>query len=145
MFNKINVVIIFFILIISSTFYSCKNETSTKPKVEVKNTESDSNDDESDSTLTPEEAFSSALVQDIIGENEDVDLQIYLEEQIYPTASKSAKVTLDRVSGSLYLLSFDENGIMKNYILQKFYNPVKDEFIFEKTEVQTNAMKQFLK
>ncbi|MCY7360820.1 MAG: hypothetical protein LH629_01945 [Ignavibacteria bacterium] len=144
MFNKINIVAIFFILIISFTFYSCKNETSTKPKVEVKNTESNSDEEDGDSTLTPEEVFSSALIQDIIGEDENVDLQIYLEEQIYPTASKSAKVTLDRVSGSLYLLSYDENGVMNNYILQKFYNPVKDEFIFEKTEVQTNAVKQFL-
>jgi len=145
MFNKINIVAIFFILIISFTFYSCKNETSTKPKVEVKNTESNSDEEDGDSTLTPEEVFSSALIQDIIGEDENVDLQIYLEEQIYTTASKSAKITLDRVSGSLYLLSYDENGVMNNYILQKFYNPVKDEFIFEKTEVQTNAVKQFLK
>ncbi|HMS33497.1 MAG TPA: hypothetical protein PKC91_05355, partial [Ignavibacteria bacterium] len=92
-----------------------------------------------------EESFSSALVEDIMGENEDVDLQYYLEEQIYPLISKSDKVTIDRISSSLYLLSYNENGAMKNFLLQKFYNPVKDEIVFEKSETQINTLKQFVK
>ena len=94
--------------------------------------------------MTKEEIFSSTLVQDIAGD-ENEDLEMYLEEVIYPMVSKSNKVTLEKISGSLYLLSYDDNGTMKNLILQEYYSPSKDEMVFDKTETQTNAVKQFVK
>lgn len=127
-------------------FFSCNNENPTKQKSNTSKTENqDENENDSDTLLTSEELFSSALVQDVLGEDDDVDLQFYIEEQIYPIVSKSNKVTLDRVSSSLYLLSYDEGGTVKNILIQKFYNPEKDEFVFEKSETQTNATKQFVK
>ena len=133
-------------LIICSAFISCNKET----KTDQSSSKSDKGtneitESETDSVMTPEEIFSSSLVQDIMGEDEDIDLQIYLEEQIYPSVSKSNKITLDKISSSLYLLSYDDSGVMKSYILQKFYNPLKDEFVFDKTETQSNAIKQFVK
>lgn len=135
-----------FLFLISSAFYSCNKETGTNKNLPESRTQTDEvTASETDSVMTPEEIFSSSLVQDIMGEEEDIDLQIYLEEQIYPLVSKSDKITLDKISSSLYLVSYRENGIMRNFILQKFYNPVKDEFLFEKTDTQLNAVKQFLK
>lgn len=133
-------------LIICSVFISCNKET----KTDQSSSKSDKGtneitESETDSVMTPEEIFSSSLVQDIIGDDEDIELQIYLEEQIYPLVSKSNKITIDKISSSLYLLSYDESGVMKNFILQKFYNPLKDEFAFDKTETQLNAFKQFVK
>lgn len=135
-----------FLFLISSAFYSCNKETGTnKNSTESRKQTDEVTETETDSVMTPEEIFSSSLVQDIMGEEEDIDLQIYLEEQIYPLVSKSDKITLDKISSSLYLVSYRENGIMRNFILQKFYNPLKDEFLFEKTDTQLNAVKQFLK
>ncbi|MBK8380696.1 MAG: hypothetical protein IPL16_02150 [Ignavibacteria bacterium] len=134
------------VLIICSVFISCDKET----KTDQSSSKSDKgtneiSESETDSIMTPEEIFSSSLVQDIIGDDEDIELQIYLEEQIYPLVSKSNKTTIDKISSSLYLLSYEESGIIKNFILQKFYNPVKDEFVFDKTETQINSFKQFVK
>ncbi|MBK7447241.1 MAG: hypothetical protein IPJ45_14745 [Ignavibacteria bacterium] len=134
------------VLIICSVFISCDKET----KTDQSSSKSDKGtneitESETDSVMTQEEIFSSSLVQDIIGDDEDIELQIYLEEQIYPIVSKSNKITIDKVSSSLYLLSYEESGVMKSFILQKFYNPVKDEFVFDKTETQLNAFKQFVK
>jgi len=125
---------------------SCGKDDNVKETSEKeKNQTQEENSDESDSTMTVEEAFSTALVQDIIGNQEDPELQIYLEEQIYPIASKSDKVTIDKISSSLYLLSYNDNGAMKNILIQKFYNPVEDEFIFESRDTDANSLKQFVR
>jgi PBP1b-binding outer membrane lipoprotein LpoB len=125
---------------------SCGKDDNVKETSEKeKNQTQEENSDESDSTMTVEEAFSTALVQDIIGNQEDPELQIYLEEQIYPIASKSDKVTIDKISSSLYLLSYNDNGAMKNILIQKFYNPVEDEFIFESRDTDANSLRQFVR
>ncbi|MEO8210965.1 MAG: hypothetical protein ABI840_10415 [bacterium] len=130
----------------SIILFSCNKENPPKEKTESQNNElPQNNDDDSDTAMTAEETFSSALVQGILDEEDDVDLQFYLEEQVYPIVSKSNKVALDKISSSLYLLSYEDNGIVKNILIQKFYNPVKDEFVFEKSETQTNAATQFVK
>ncbi len=139
---------VLFIIIISMILYSCNKEDSTKENVTTRENDVRLDDEDSDTTMTAEETFSSALVQNIMGEEGDDDLQFYLEEQIFPIASKSGKISLERVSSSVYLLSYDENGIMKNLLIRKFYNPVKDEFVFEKSETQSDTKsdtKQFVK
>lgn len=132
-------------VLISVVLFSCNKENSSRQRNEPPKTENQEEDNDSNSAMTSEESFRSALVEDIMGENDDVDLQYYLEEQIYPLISKSDKVTIDRISSSLYLLSYNESGVMKNFLLQKFYNPVKDEIVFEKNETQLNTVKQFVK
>ena len=146
MYLKMMISKLVIVLIICSVFISCDKET----KTDQSSSKSDKGtneitESETDSVMTPEEIFSSSLVQDIIGDDEDIELQIYLEEQIYPLVLKSNKITIDKISSSLYLLSYEESGIIKNFILQKFYNPVKDEFVFDKTETQINSFKQFVK
>ncbi len=134
-----------YIVFIALILFSCNKENSTRQRTESPRTDTQNEESDSDTAMTAEESFSGALVEDIMGENEDVDLQYYLEEQIYPLITKSDKVTIDRISSSLYLLSYNENGVMKNFLLQKFYNPVKDEIVFEKSETQLNSVKQFVK
>lgn len=129
----------------SLTLYSCKKDDTGKEKTDSKKNDQEESQSDSDSTLTAEELFSSSLVEDIMGTGEDIDLEIYLEEEIFPLVSKSSKVTIDRISSSLYLLNYDDNGAMKNLLIRKFYNPAKDEFVFEKSEIQTDAVKQFVR
>ncbi|HMS65760.1 MAG TPA: hypothetical protein PKD83_10975 [Ignavibacteria bacterium] len=139
--HKFILIFIFSILLIS-----CNKNTENKQNAQNQNNaqEESGNENETDSVMTDEEEFSSSLVQDILGE-EDVNLQIYLEEEIFPVVSKSKKVTLDRISSSIYLLGFDDNGTSRNFMIQKLYNPETGDFIFEKTEIPTSAQKQFVK
>lgn len=105
----------------------------------------DQNESSEDTTLTPDVIFSNAMIQDILSEEEDVDLQVYLEEDIYPMLSVAGKVTLDKVSSSLYLLSYREGGTVKNFLIKKYFDPQNNEIKFEKTETQLSPENQFLK
>ncbi|MFZ1319924.1 MAG: hypothetical protein WAT71_00060 [Ignavibacteria bacterium] len=98
-----------------------------------------------DTTMTPDEIFSTSLIQDIIGVEEDIDLQVYLEEEIYPMLSTAGKVSIDKISSSLYLLSYQESGAGKNFILKKYFDPQNNEIKFEKTETQLTPEDMFLK
>jgi hypothetical protein len=132
-------------VLLAVIFISCSKDD--KQKTETKQNQTSTQNtavDDADTNMTKEEVFSSTLVQDIAGD-ENEDLQIYLEEVIYPMVSKSNKVTLEKISGSLYLLSYDDNGTMKNLLIQEYYSPGKDEMVFDKIETQTNAVKQFVK
>jgi hypothetical protein len=102
-------------------------------------------EDDDTISLSAEEIFSTTLVEDILEAGEDEDLKLYLEEEIYPLVSNSKKVTLDRVSASLYLLMYEDNGVVKKFIIQKFYNPGNFEVFFLKRETETSAIEQFLK
>ena len=119
-------------------FISCGKEKVQEPKPENKTQEQKT--DEDTATLSPQEAFSSALVNDIL-DVDDEDLQIYLEEEFYPQLSKLDKVTIEKISTSVYILTYFENDKEKNYLIQKWYNPVTDEIIFDKKEVQSNTRK----
>lgn len=132
-----------FLGLIVITFISCSKDD-VKKKVEKKVETEVANDDEDTTAMTPKEIFSDALTSNILNDN-DEDLQVYLEETIYPLVSNSKKVTIDKISSSLYLLQYEEGGNQKNILLQKFYNPSNDEFFFEKRDVQNDAIKQFLK
>jgi len=132
-------------VLLAVLFISCSKDD--KQKTEIKQNQTSTQNtavDDADTNMTKEEVFSSTLVQDIAGD-ENEDLQIYLEEVIYPMVSKSGKVTLEKISGSLYLLSYDDNGTMKNLLIQEYYSLGKDEMVFDKIETQTNAVKQFVK
>lgn len=132
----------FLLILIIVSFISCSKDD-IKRKIE-KTTNTEVTEDETDTTaLTPEEAFSSAMVG--ILNTDDEDLQNYLEDEIYPIVKNSNKITIDKISSSLFLLQYVENGNQKNILIQKFYDLDKDEFFFEKREVQSDAVKQFLK
>ena len=126
------------LLLIALFLFSCRKDGTENEDV--------TDEQESDTiVLSPEEIFSLTLVEDILQTGSDEDLKIYLEEEIYPLVSNSNKVTLDRVSASLYILTFDDNGVDKNFIIQKFYSPVNFEVFFEKRETETDAINQYLK
>lgn len=95
-----------------------------------------SKDDLTDTlTLAPQEVFSLTLTEDILRED-DEDLRMYLEEEIYPVVSKSDKVTIDRISSSEYLINYSQDGLYKGLLIKKFYNPVEDIIVFTKSEAE---------
>lgn len=109
----------------------------------IENDSEDESSSDSDTILTPAERFSLSLTQEILDE-EDEDLQKYLEEEFFTLASNSPKVTIDKVSSSLYIFSFQSDTVMKNFLLQKFYVPVNEEFVFEKSEIDFDAVEKLV-
>jgi|WetSurMetagenome_2_1015567.scaffolds.fasta_scaffold285853_2 hypothetical protein len=136
---------LFFILIIFSVFLFGCNKTKDTGKNTAENTEQQTDNDVDTTDMTPAEAFASALVQDILNVENELELEDFLIDNIYPKLSGSQKVTIDRISSSLFLLKYYEGTTEKNILIQKFYNPKEDEIYFESTETSTNNLKQFLK
>lgn len=134
----------FLFALIFITFISCSRDEVKKRLNKVETEMRNDEEDEDTTALTPPEALSQALVANILNDD-DEDLQSYIEDEIYPLVSKSNKITIDKISSSLYLLQYDDKGSQKNILIQKFYNPEKDEFFFDKREVQYDAVKQFVK
>jgi hypothetical protein len=117
-------------------------------KGEEKNTNESTSKTEAqdqDTSLTPEEIFSATLVQGIVGEEDDPDLEAFLEEDLYGELKNSKAVTMDRISSSMYVIEYENLGQMKSYLIRKYYNPQKDEYYFEKTAYDLDVKKQFLK
>lgn len=140
----LNIIKYILIGIIFISFISCgKNDVVKNIEKKVEKEYAEDNDGDT-SALTPQEELSNALVNNIL-DIYDEDLQIYIEDEIYPIVSKSNKITIDKVSSSLFLLQYEESGNIKNILIQKFYSPVKGDFFFEKREIQNDAVKQFLK
>jgi hypothetical protein len=102
-------------------------------------------DDEDTTSLSPAESFASGLCQDILNDDSEVELESYLIDVIYPKVSSSTKVTLDKVSSSIYLLTYFDGSTEKRFLIQKYYNPQKDEIFFESSETSLSSNKQFLK
>ncbi len=128
------------LILISVFFISCGDKTN-----DTDNRNNSSNNETDDTTsLSPQEAFSYVLVNQILN-SDDEDLELFLENEIFPVVSKSEKVTIDEISSSLFILTYFEGDVEKNLLIQKFYNPVKDEVTFVKSETSITPKKQFLK
>lgn len=128
------------LILISVFFISCGDKTN-----DTDNRNNSSNNETDDTTsLSPQEAFSYVLVNQILN-SDDEDLELFLENEIFPVVSKSEKVTIDEISSSLFILTYFEGDLEKNLLIQKFYNPVKDEVTFVKSETSLTPKKQFLK
>lgn len=123
------------VFLLLAFFISCGDNDDS----DISNNDSnEKNESMSDTNLSPAENFSASLVQNIL-EEDDEDLQVYLEKEFFPLASNSPKVTIDKISSSIYILSFQSDTVMKNFLIQKFYLPARDEFVFEKSEIDFDA------
>jgi hypothetical protein len=131
--------IIFFLGILA---YSCGKNDNLKDKTDVKDRENIELNDTAQ--MTPAESFSNAMCESILEGKYDEDLQIFLEEEIYPVVSKSDDVTIDRLSASIYLLSYKDGNEIKNILFQKHYNPQSDEIYFTKEGVTFDAKKYYI-
>jgi len=123
---------------------SCRNEEKSKSPVQNKEPVSQDINDIDTAKLTPQEAFSTALSKDILNED-DEDLQIFLEEDIYPIVSSLNRVTIDKISNSIYILSYGDKNAEKYFLIHKFYNPLSDEIYYEKEELKSDAAKRILR
>lgn len=126
--------LIFFLLV--PLFISCSDKQQAgNPEGQV------SEQDEGDMPLTKEEIFSASLVQGIMGEEDDPDLEQYIEQSLFAELSGSKAVTMDRLSSSMYLVEYEQGGQMKRFIIRKYYFPAGDEYKFERLPFEGDFMK----
>lgn len=142
-------VLLFYTLLVTSVIILVSGCGKEKSSIQVNNQKQQEQqvgiDDEDTTSLTPAESFASGLCQDILNDDSEVDLETYLIDVIYPKVSGSTKVTLDRVSSSIFLLTYFEGGSEKHLLIQKYFNPQKSEIFFESSETSLSPSKQFLK
>jgi PBP1b-binding outer membrane lipoprotein LpoB len=132
------------ILFTALFFSACGNN---EPAHDNDNSETENVDEEDGDTtsLSDAELFSMVLTNDILQGTEETDLQAYLEEEIYPMVEKATKVTLDRLTASVYILTYELNGSKSSLLLQKFYDPVNQQIVFEKTETGYGLKSQYVR
>ncbi len=130
-------------LILSVIVMGCGKEKEIKEKNEkVLQQEMEESDTAS---LTPAESFGAVLTQSILNDESEVELESFLSETVYPKISSASKVTIDKISSSLYLLKYYEGTSEKYLLIQKYYNPKEDSITFDITETGLTTSKQFLK
>lgn len=130
-------------LILSVIVMGCGKEKEIKEKNEkVLQQEMEESDIAS---LTPAESFGAVLTQSILNDESEVELESFLSETVYPKISSASKVTIDKISSSLYLLKYYEGTSEKYLLIQKYYNPKEDSITFDITETGLTTSKQFLK
>lgn len=130
-------------LILSVIVMGCGKEKEIKEKNEkVLQQEMEESDTAS---LTPAESFGAVLTQSILNDESEVELESFLSEIVYPKISSASKVTIDKISSSLYLLKYYEGTSEKYLLIQKYYNPKEDSITFDITETGLTTSKQFLK
>ena len=130
-------------LILSVIVMGCGKEKEIKEKNEkVLQQEMEESDTAS---LTPAESFGAVLTQSILNDESEVELESFLSETVYPKISSASKVTIDKISSSLYLLKYYEGTSEKYFLIQKYYNPKEDSITFDITETGLTTSKQFLK
>ena len=130
-------------LILSVIVMGCGKEKEIKEKDEkVLQQEMEESDTAS---LTPAESFGAVLTQSILNDESEVELESFLSETVYPKISSASKVTIDKISSSLYLLKYYEGTSEKYLLIQKYYNPKEDSITFDITETGLTTSKQFLK
>lgn len=130
-------------LIFSVIVIGCGTEKEIKEQNEkVLQQEMEDNDTAS---LTPAESFGAVLAQSILNDESEVELESFLSESVYPKVSSASKVTIDKISSSLYLIKYYEGTAEKYLLIQKYYNPKEDSITFDITETGLTTSKQFLK
>jgi hypothetical protein len=115
-------------------FISCSKDDRT-PQTQQQNIQQDENDNPVDTNLSPEEKFSSALLFDILGDNdEDDDLSDFLETTVYKMSQAYTGVSMAEISPAAWLVMFEKDGTVKNYLLQKFMDIKSNDYYFSLKE-----------
>ncbi|RPI16922.1 MAG: hypothetical protein EHM58_10955 [Ignavibacteriae bacterium] len=121
------------VLIIGITFLSCSKDSD---KQSQRNMDEDEIENPADTTLTPEEMFSTSILIDYLNDSDDEDLADYLETEIYKTGLDFSGISVVEATPSTWLVMMEKDSVTKNYLLQKFLNVKTNENYFRMKETQ---------
>ena len=123
------------LLIILAGFISCSEEDKfEKQQQNTQSIQQGESDNPADSILTREEKFSASIMADFLGDSDDEDLAGFLETQIYKMGTLYNGAAVVEVTPSTWLVTFDKDSTVKNYLLQKYVDFKTNECYFSLKE-----------
>jgi hypothetical protein len=125
---------IFFILIFSLIFLSCSKDKDKVTEKTQQKVQEDEDFNPADTNLTVEEKFSTSILGDFLSNSEDDDLAAYLEDQLFKYNEKFRGASLTQLTESLWLVSLENQGTIKNFLLQKFVDFKTNDYYFNLKE-----------
>lgn len=122
----------YIILLFTLTFLvSCSKED--KPVTQQQDQQkvnSDETENPADTNLTPEEKFSASILVDFLDDSDDDDLGEFLETEVYKIGAAYNGTSVVEITPSTWLVSFEKDSTLKNYLLQKFVDLKTNEYYF---------------
>lgn len=119
------------LLLILASFISCSKED--KPVTQQQNQQkvnSDEIENPADTNMTPEEKFSASILVDFLGDSDDEDLGEFLENEVYRIGSAYNGTSVVEITPSTWLVTFEKDGNLKNYLLQKYVDIKTNDYYF---------------
>ena len=121
-------------LLTATVLISCSKEDKPVTQQKQQNVQQDDEDSPADTNLTAEEKFSASILIDFLGDSEDEDLAEFLETEIYKMGVNYKGVSIVEITPSTWLVSFEKDSTMKNYLLQKYVEFRSNEYYFSLKE-----------
>lgn len=116
-------------------FFSCSKEEkqTTKQEKAPKNQVEEIDDNPSDTEITPEEKFTTSIMLDFL-DSDDESLGEYIESEIYKMGANYTGASVVELNPSTWLVMMENNGEVKNYMLQKFVDFKTNDYYFRLKE-----------
>ncbi len=125
---------IFFILLFSLALLSCSKDSDKVTDKKEQKVQEDEEFNPADTNLTVEEKFSSSILNDFVSSSEDDDLAAYLEDELFKYNDKFRGASLTQLTESLWLVTLENQGTTKNFLLQKFVDFKSNDYYFNLKE-----------
>lgn len=135
------IIFYFSFLFILLFFISCsKEDKQQNSKTNKQETKQGENENPADTLMSPEEKFSSSIIYDFLDENEDEDLQAYLEDELFNKYSKDFRgASVMQLTNTIWFVSLENNNLPKNFLLQKFVDFNSNDYYFILKETTLTA------
>lgn len=117
------------ILLTAALLISCSKEDKPDTQNQQKVTQ-DEIENPADTNLTPEEKFSSSILVDFLNDSDDEDLASFLETEVYKIGANYNGASVVEVTPSTWLVTFEKDGNLKNYMLQKYVDFRTNDYYF---------------
>ncbi len=120
------------IILAAAIFISCSKDDKpvTQQQQNEQKVNSEENENPDDTNLTPEEKFSASILVDFLDDSDDEDLASFLENEVYNMSANYNGVTVIEITPTTWLVTFEKNGNLKNYILQKYVDFKTNDYYF---------------
>jgi hypothetical protein len=113
---------------------SCSKSEKPQDKENVSGNQTGETENPSDTTMSAEEKFSSSILTDFIDDTDDVDLESYLEDELFKYSQNYRGASVIQLSNTLWFVTLENQNNVKNFLLQKFVDFNTNDYYFRLTE-----------
>ena len=129
----LNFILIFSLFVLLSCSKEDKQQNQKSVKQETKEEEIEN---PGDTSMTPEEKFSSSIMIDFLDSSDDDDLDAYLQDELFKYSKDYRGASVIQLTNSTWFVSLQNNTMTKNFILQKFVDFNSNDYYFVLKETQ---------